>query len=244
MSNDNPVARVDQFDWGEIQWLTTYDELCLRRCGVALCKIYARKTIPVHMHLRVKQVLYVTSGTAVQIINQSEQMLVPGCLVRLSEDIQHAMMNRSVEYFEFLTLYFPSDAKDIQHLVDSMRATEEHRPSVCARKGVRDVVERAKAYIDANLSQEISLGRLAEKLYVSPFYLSRLFKIETNQSFKEYLNQKRVGKAMDLLIRTNLTVSEIASLVGYQYPNYFARVFRKFTGQSPDAFRKARKRAN
>ncbi|MCD9022493.1 AraC family transcriptional regulator [Cohnella silvisoli] len=97
---------------------------------------------------------------------------------------------------------------------------------------------RIKDYIDQNYTREIPLSEIANRLYISPHYLSHIFKEETGNSPINYLIQRRVGEAMRLLLTTSMTVQEIASEVGYDNANYFSMVFKKATGTSPSLFRK------
>ena len=62
-----------------------------------------------------------------------------------------------------------------------------------------------------------------------------------NMSFVEYVSLVRVKKAKELFDTTDMTIAEIAIQVGYADPNYFTRVFKKLTGQTPSGYRDIRK---
>jgi len=72
---------------------------------------------------------------------------------------------------------------------------------------------------------------------VSPYYLCRLFKAHLNTSPLGYLTHLRVEVARRLLERSNLTVTEVAHLVGYANPAYLTRLFYKFFGNPPAKLR-------
>ncbi len=90
----------------------------------------------------------------------------------------------------------------------------------------------AMKYIETMYSSPISLEAVAEKIGVSSYYLSRLFKQESGQTFLEYLTKVRIQHAALLSQNTRLSVNEIAGRVGYGNPAYFCRVYKKYTGKS------------
>lgn len=97
---------------------------------------------------------------------------------------------------------------------------------------------RIKAMIDLRYTEEISLQSLADELRISPYYLSHVFKDMTGYSPGQYIMRRRIGLAQNLLISTNLTVSEVAARVGYPSPSHFHDRFVKNVGMSPRAYRK------
>ncbi|MFC3885641.1 helix-turn-helix domain-containing protein [Bacillus songklensis] len=99
------------------------------------------------------------------------------------------------------------------------------------------VIEKALDYIRNHYMQSITLEEVSEYVQRSPYYFSHLFKKTMNMTFVEYLTNLRVSKAKELLMQGDWTVSEIASLVGYQDPNYFSRVFKVITGDSPSKWK-------
>ncbi|MNJ41043.1 Bifunctional transcriptional activator/DNA repair enzyme AdaA [compost metagenome] len=79
---------------------------------------------------------------------------------------------------------------------------------------------------------------LAEKFYVSPYYLSRFFKEATGFTFVEYVNSVRINEATKLLERSSLKVNLIAKKVGFGSVTHFGRVFKSVTGHAPLYYRK------
>ena len=75
-------------------------------------------------------------------------------------------------------------------------------------------------------------------MYLSPGYLSRLFKKEVGQNLSTYIQNVRVEQAKVLLQSTNLKIFEIADEVGINDPVYFSKTFKKITGHRPNEFRK------
>lgn len=98
-------------------------------------------------------------------------------------------------------------------------------------------VGKAKSYILQNFDKELSLEDVSKYVDISPYYFSKLFKEETEQTFIEYLTSLRIEKAKQMLNNPNVTIKEICVAVGYSDPNYFSRIFKKVTGQTPTEYR-------
>lgn len=100
-----------------------------------------------------------------------------------------------------------------------------------------EIIRKVKNIVHEDLSQDLTVANLAAKLYVTPNYLSRLFKKITGEGCNEYIVRKRIEKAKSLLETTTLKTGEIATIVGYHDMNYFSLAFKKHTGQSPTKYR-------
>ena len=73
---------------------------------------------------------------------------------------------------------------------------------------------------------------------MSSHYLSELLKKETGQSVKSHLQSYMIAKAKNLLLSTNNSVSEVAYVLGFEYPQHFSKLFKLKTGLSPKEYRK------
>lgn len=82
-----------------------------------------------------------------------------------------------------------------------------------------------------------SIQYIADKVNLSPTYLSDLLKKETGRSAKDHINDFLVEKAKNLLLSTEDSVSEIAYHLGFNYPHYFSRLFKTKTGITPQKYR-------
>lgn len=100
-----------------------------------------------------------------------------------------------------------------------------------------EIIRKVKNIIHEDLSQDLTVANLAARLYVTPNYLSRLFKKITGEGCNEYIVRKRIEKAKSLLETTTLKTGEIATMVGYHDMNYFSLAFKKHMGQSPTKYR-------
>ncbi|MDQ1005473.1 AraC-like DNA-binding protein [Neobacillus niacini] len=103
---------------------------------------------------------------------------------------------------------------------------------------VSPVCLEVKKYIEENFRQELTLNDLANIVYVSPYHLSHVFKDEVGLPPIQYLIHCRIEEAKRLLKHSNLSVREIASIIGYENPNYFNLLFKKMTGSPPGKFRR------
>ncbi len=102
----------------------------------------------------------------------------------------------------------------------------------------RNFVDKARTYLDNNFrNPELNLIKVAEHVYISPSYLSRLFKEVTNYTITEYLNKTRIKEAENLLINSSDKIYEIAERIGFRDSHYFGIVFKKITGLSPSEYR-------
>ena len=100
------------------------------------------------------------------------------------------------------------------------------------------IIKKVCDYVDKNLSQDISLEQAADMAGVSSFYLSKLFKEEKGETFINFISDKRLEKARQLLAETDLSIKEITAEVGYNDQNYFSRIFKTKYGLSPKEYRK------
>ena len=99
------------------------------------------------------------------------------------------------------------------------------------------IIEKVCSYIDDNLDKDLSLDVLANVADVSTFYLSKLFKEEKSESIVNFVTNKRLERARQLLSETKYSIKEITAFTGYNDQNYFSRLFKNKFGISPSEFR-------
>ena len=100
-----------------------------------------------------------------------------------------------------------------------------------------EVINAVMTYINNHYREELSLEDVAKFAGFSRYYFSRSFKRQTGYSFKDYLCQKRLQVAMDLLIRTNRSMRDVAIESGFGSVATFNRVFREKKGCTPTQYR-------
>ena len=102
-------------------------------------------------------------------------------------------------------------------------------------------MEKAAQYMNEHFMEPLTLPMMAEKYCMSDSYFSRRFKQVTGFGFKEYLNMVRIRYACELLILTDMSVTEISEACGYMDSNYFGDAFCKRIKMSPRQYRKEKK---
>lgn len=136
-------------------------------------------------------------------------------------------------------LYLQPDISEIVRMVQELASRIiggfSSGPSI--RREILEVTE----YIGANYGKELSVERLASIVFLTPDYLSRLFKKSMGKSISQYIRQFRMEKARELLTGTNRKVIDIGEAVGYPNYSYFCQSFREYFGTSPERYRQERR---
>ncbi|ACL21992.1 two component transcriptional regulator, AraC family [Desulfitobacterium hafniense DCB-2] len=108
-------------------------------------------------------------------------------------------------------------------------------------QSTNELVGRTCQLVLEKLDSKVSLHGIADNLYVNPKYLGALFKKETGRSFVDYVTFARMERAKMLLRNPTLKVYEVAAQLGYDDVDYFSKVFKKLTAESPSIYREMRK---
>lgn len=230
--------------------------LFLRQAKIALLTAIARKS---------REAVFYSPDTT----EQSGQMLVQFSTALRSNDqaTLTALMDRleeSAELFQMDTLlditnrmtgllceyrYGGYEALEIQHwqqltlknpleiLISPLRTAIRQQDK--ARELPPTQLHQIMEMIETNYMREIRLTDLAKHFYLSANYLSILIKKETGLTFSELLIQKRIALARKMLTETNLPIQYIMEQVGYKDYSCFIKLFKKHTGSTPYAYRKA-----
>lgn len=98
-------------------------------------------------------------------------------------------------------------------------------------------VEQISGYIEAHYTQKLTLDTLADMCHGSPYHLHRTFKRVKGVTPAFYIQQKRIDRALEYLLKTDKAISEIALRVGMGSTSYFITVFKKITGLTPAEYR-------
>ena len=99
------------------------------------------------------------------------------------------------------------------------------------------LAKKAKEYIKANYSKQLTLEDVSREINISPQYLSKLFKEETGENFIDYLTGIRIKIAKSLLEDSDMSIKEICYNIGYSDPSYFSRIFKKIMGVTPTEYK-------
>ncbi|HIX83600.1 MAG TPA: AraC family transcriptional regulator [Candidatus Megamonas gallistercoris] len=109
---------------------------------------------------------------------------------------------------------------------------------IVRQQKILSLSDKVKDYIDKHYNEQISLEQIAEAVKANKYYLAHMFKAETGFSPLQYVVRRRIGEAQNLLINTDMSITQIAATVGYNNSNYFQNIFRKYMGMTPGYYRK------
>ena len=144
---------------------------------------------------------------------------------RICDSMKDEAKKRSFAYKEILSSYI----KVLVGLIlrsEAVEAKENRLP--------KEILE----YIDLHCFGRITIEDIAKNSFYNPAYLGRIFKECYGKSIKEYISEKRISRAIGLLLETSMTVENIAAQVGYSNKNQFYKHFENITGKSPAKIRK------
>jgi AraC-like DNA-binding protein len=103
---------------------------------------------------------------------------------------------------------------------------------------VREHAEQVRAYLEANLTQDLDMNAVARAASLSPFYLTRIFKQRYGVPPYRYLIGLRIRYASDLLRESSLSVTQVCHRSGFNSLSHFITTFRNHTGMSPSQYRR------
>lgn len=163
---------------------------------------------------------------------------------RLSYSIMRGLEKSNLLEDHFLELF--ESMQDLDHvhtkeqlyeLLSSCIEHSCHQFQALSTNRQSRIVQYVVQYIESHYGEDLFLDQLAEKVEVSPNYLSTYFKAETNMNVIEYLTYVRLEKAKELLQNSHMKIQQIAEITGYRDPKYFNRIFKKNIGITPKEYR-------
>lgn len=139
--------------------------------------------------------------------------------------------NQKTSTTELLTSKYITD-------ILTMCITQQLMVNQISSASIIEKVELVRQYLDTNFNQKISLNDLEETFYISKYHLLRVFKKIYGTTIINYLQEKRITKAKELLRFTDLSINSIAEQCGIHDPNYFNKVFKKSEAMTASDYRK------
>ena len=138
-----------------------------------------------------------------------------------------------------------SEHPEIQSLMvsrlDAAPQQKEEPAEKTAQAAGNHLVRAALAYMKEHCQeQHLSLGEVAEHVYVSQWHLSKLLNRETGQSFFDLLGSLRIGRAKELLADPSRRIQDVAEATGFSDVAHFSRSFKRFAGCTPGEYRNQR----
>lgn len=104
-----------------------------------------------------------------------------------------------------------------------------------------DAARRIIEIIETSYAEDLDLKRMAQEIYLSPYYIGSIFKRFTGKAFRQYLYEYRVRKAKEILQTQDVKLHELARSVGIHNQSYFSELFKQTYGLSPGAYRELMK---
>ncbi len=150
-----------------------------------------------------------------------------------SKDVAiEALKGRADDYIEK-----PINIEEMKESVESLieAASAGDNPDT---PDLKHKVEKVMRFMERNCYKKITLEEASAGVYMSPKYLSRIFKEYTGKGFTDYKLELKVKRSKDLLKNSGTNVNQIAYKMGYENAESFIRQFKKLTGRTPAEYRK------
>ena len=159
-------------------------------------------------------------------------------VIIMSGYAEFSYAQKAIDYGVYKYLTKPINTDELEQIITKIVSRlDEQQPEV-EYSGIPDAVRELIETVEKNLSSDIKLNTIADQLHMDAIYLGRLFKKSMGIGFKDYVVQKRMERAQQLIRTTNLPISEIAEKVGYREENYFRMSFKRFCGCSPREYKR------
>ena len=143
-------------------------------------------------------------------------------------------LNAYFDYRAVLSMTRQEELTDyMDRMFDRIKAADEKQEYY----DTSTLISKAKAYIKDHIYKDISQEETANYLYISPSYLSRIFRKQTGENFLQYVTRVKMEEAIELLKDPQYKTYQVSEKLGYKTPRYFSRLFRNHTGMNPSEYR-------
>lgn len=182
--------------------------------------------------------------------NAGQMELIRARILELAVVLSRAAVEGTADLEMILGLNFEyiqelGKIKSIEELcIWVVKVLDRFTESVYENRNIKnvDIIRKTREFIRANYKKKIKLIDISKAIYLSPYYLSHIFKKETGSTLLEYLTKVRIEEAKYLLENTQWNTTQIAFEVGCSDQSYFCKVFKKSEAISPFDYRKRMKR--
>ncbi|QUL53458.1 response regulator [Paenibacillus tritici] len=128
--------------------------------------------------------------------------------------------------------------RSVVNLLDWMSYTiQRAKEYVQSIEQSQSVIEKVIHFIKLHITEDLSREEIANHVFLNPDYLTRVFKKETGMAISDYLLNERLKIAKELLEKTEMPISAIATHIGYANFSHFSRTFKKHTNMNPNEYR-------
>ncbi|MEK5239823.1 response regulator [Paenibacillus sp. FSL L8-0470] len=166
-------------------------------------------------------------------------LLTENNFLHQQEEIRAVLMRwRQNEEITFELCYDEEGLFSVEHWRNQLKTMLQQLWKGNSQTPDSRLVQEIRDYLNQNYAKDMTLQHIAERFFISRENVSRKFKQISGENLSDYLTALRIDKAKTLLQNTNLRLSQISELVGYEDEKYFSRVFKKSTGQTPREYRK------
>lgn len=182
--------------------------------------------------------------------NAGQIELIRARLLELAVVLSRAAVEAKAELEMILGLNFEyiqelGKLKSIEELcIWIVKVLDRFTESVYENRNIKnvDMIRKTREFLRTNYKKKIKLIDISKAIYLSPYYLSHIFKKETGSTLLEYLTKVRIEEAKRLLENTPWNTTRISFEVGCSDQSYFCKVFKKLEGISPSDYKKRMKR--
>ena len=172
------------------------------------------------------------------IVNEGQ---VYDTLSKLSNFIELPNTDRIREIFQTLYTRYNEGVRENELLLQGLilelvYLLQKYSVGVKQTKGLKNnriVIEKTIEYIQKNLSSDLSLELLARRANFTPSYFHKLFKASAGMPLREYIEDQRIKKAIQLMMSTDMTLTEISYECGFSSQSYFSYAFKRNTNLPP-----------
>ncbi|MCI8602001.1 MAG: response regulator [Oscillospiraceae bacterium] len=152
----------------------------------------------------------------------------------LSEEMQKYAGVPEAPYLSERIHYAP-DLQSVREYL--MGQLQQHIGNLSSLDNKGRIVLEVEQYILANFDRDLSIREIAQQVYITPNYLCYLYKKNTGRTLSQFILDVRMEKASRMVRETSMKLGEVSDALGYANQNYFTRLFTKYFGESPRAYR-------
>lgn len=169
-----------------------------------------------HCHRKIAELLYIFN----QYLDSISYLDIDGIKSNISTSFSNVK-----NFIEFQHWIFKAANDVFEHIASRSKTQME------------EIIGKVKEYVIQHIDGELSLDSVAEKVYLSPRYLSKVFKEVTGTNFTDFITEQRMEKAKELLLNSDMSIEEISKKVGYNSSAYFIKKFKEFYGATPKNYK-------
>lgn len=156
----------------------------------------------------------------------------------LSAETAYTLSDSYMEKIEAASTY--SELTILSHSMYQDFILRVHRTRASA-SAISPQIQKICDYINLNPGRKLTTHELAEKIGYTDYYFTNKFKQEVGVNLSAYITERKIERAKEMLMESNIPVQEIVEHLGFTSHSYFGNVFRKYTGVSPTDYRNGQK---